>query len=492
MRIEANDGKRFGPTRSQRNFGATRPRHRLWLGTVFPGASAALIACVANPASAQEAGALPTGGSFSAGSGVISSSAAGTLSVTQSSSRGIIDWRSFSIGADARVLIDNGAGATLNRVLGTELSRIQGQLRATGSVYLINPNGVVVGSQGSILTGGSFVAFTRDIANDAFMAASTLSVRGSSTGAVVNQGSIVAQHGDVILIGRSVDNTGNVSASNGTASLLAADSVLLTTVGGPTGIYVAPEAAGRGDVTSSGRIEAAAAALKAARGDVYTLAGNRTGLISATGTTTINGEVWLSAPDGTVMAGGTVSSLAGDGNGGRIVANGAHVVVSGDARIAATGARGGSVLLGASAAGGVDLAQSLTLEDGASIRAGGPLGGGFVETSAHRLSMGALAIDAGKGGDWLVDPINLTIDTTAASTITASLNVGTNVTQVTTATTATSAGVQSPGAGDITVAAPLTWSGSGALTLQAYADLNINAAISGVGGFNGQAGGAVT
>lgn len=86
-----------------------------------------------------------------------------------------------------------------------------------------------------------------------------------------------------MLIGRSVDNAGDIYGPGGTASLLAADSVLLTTVGGPSGIYVSPGTTASGNVTHTGRIEAAAAALKAARGDVYTLAGSRTGL-DATGT----------------------------------------------------------------------------------------------------------------------------------------------------------------------------------------------------------------
>lgn len=173
-----------------------------------------------------------------------------------------------------------GAGATLNRVTGGDLSSINGTLKTTGS---INRNGVVIGSEGRVLTGGSFLASTRDIANGAFMTGEAMTASGRSAGGISNSGAILAREGDVMLIGRSVDNAGDIYGPGGTASLLAADSVLLTTVGGPSGIYVSPGTTASGNVTHTGRIEAAAAALKAARGDVYTLAGNRTGL-DATGT----------------------------------------------------------------------------------------------------------------------------------------------------------------------------------------------------------------
>jgi filamentous hemagglutinin family protein len=43
------------------------------------------------------------------------------------------------------VAFNNGAGAKLNRVVGSHPSVIIGHLSATGSVYLINPQGVIVG-----------------------------------------------------------------------------------------------------------------------------------------------------------------------------------------------------------------------------------------------------------------------------------------------------------------------------------------------------------
>jgi len=103
------------------------------------------------PLAAQE---LPAGGQVIHGAATVSQPAAGRMVVDQTSARAILSWQSFSVGQGAEVAFRNGAGATLNRVAGALPSRIDGRLSATGSVYLVNPAGIVVGSTGRIATGG--------------------------------------------------------------------------------------------------------------------------------------------------------------------------------------------------------------------------------------------------------------------------------------------------------------------------------------------------
>ncbi|HEX5417959.1 MAG TPA: filamentous hemagglutinin N-terminal domain-containing protein, partial [Chloroflexota bacterium] len=305
-----------------------------------------LLACMGAALSPQlsRADGLPTGGRYVAGAGSIATTGA-TTTITQASQRGIIDWQSFSIAAGKGVQFNNANGATLNRVTGGDLSRLFGELKATGSVYLINPNGVVVGPSGKILTGGSFVGSTRDVSNDQFMRGGALAFSGRSTGSVVNEGKIVSRDGDVVLIGASSRNKGVINAPNGTAALAAGDAVVMREASGPDGITVAP-GVGKGDVTTEGTIQAAAVALSSAGGNVYALAGNRDGVIQATGTTRINGQVWLSAPKGQTTVTGDVAAANADGSGGVIVAAGREVAISGTARLSASGTRGGSVLAG--------------------------------------------------------------------------------------------------------------------------------------------------
>ena len=109
------------------------------------------------------------------------------------------------------------------------------------------------------------------------MAGGTLDFSGTSDGTVTNAGKIVAQGGDVVLIGQAATNTGSIKAPNGTAALAAGTEVVLSSASGPAGVYVAPDAGASGNVTNTGRIKAAAVALAAAGGNVYALAGNRPG-----------------------------------------------------------------------------------------------------------------------------------------------------------------------------------------------------------------------
>ena len=335
---------------------------------------AGVFAGLAGSALAQGVPELPTDGVFTAGSGVIGPPIAGNLQVQQTSARGIIDWRTFSIGQGGAVSILNGQGATLNRVTSGQLSVIRGTLSATGSVYLVNPQGVVVSGEGRILAGGAIGLLTRDISNTDFLAGGPFTARGQTDAGVVNLGRIISRDGDVFLVGASVLNDGEISAGSGIAGLAAADTVVIAPGQGIRGLYVAAGSGGSGDVTVSGRIDAAAAALQSAGGDVYVLAGNRAGTIQATGVSQSGGEVWLSAPEGEVRVDGGVRATKGDA-GGDITLSGRKVTVGGSAILDATGNTGGNVLVGVTAPA-TGLSDVTTIASGARILAGGPAGGG--------------------------------------------------------------------------------------------------------------------
>ena len=303
---------------------------------------------------------VPTGGQFAAGAGTIKATSNG-LAITQSSTRGIINWQNFSIGAGQTVQFFNAGGATLNRVTGNTQSVLAGALFATGSVYLINPYGVVVTPTGQVLTNGSFVASTRDLSDDAFLQGGALTFQGGSPGTVVNEGSITSRYGDVVLIGQSVENDGKISAANGTAGLAAGDDVLLQPASGDQRIYIA---AGSGNVTNTGTIAAAQAELDAASGNVYALAGNTGGLISATGTATINGHVWLTSGNDVTVS-GTVAATNAEGSGGTIDVSGGSssgtLSVTGTIDASATSAAGAGGEIRATA-GTVSLGSSALVE----------------------------------------------------------------------------------------------------------------------------------
>lgn len=282
----------------------------------------AAAACAMFQAAACLAGTLPSGGHFVAGSGSMTGNA-NALTINQTSSRGVIDWNSFSIGNGNRVTFENGNGATLNRVTGGNTSFILGKLCATGSVYLINPQGIVVGANGVVSTGGRFVASTLDVDNAAFMKGGALTFSGASTRRVVNLGKIGSTNGDVFLISADeIDNFGSVKAPNGSAELAVGKTVLLQD--SSTGQQVFVQTGSAGTIDNAGPITAAQVNLQAADGNIFALAGDHT-TIRATGTATRDGHVWLVAGSGTVTLGGTIEAHDAGGSGGTVDSDGARL-----------------------------------------------------------------------------------------------------------------------------------------------------------------------
>ncbi len=249
--------------------------------------------------------------------GAIASQGNGLLITQPGSTRGVIDWNSFSIGRNNSVTFDNGSGATLNRVTGGSPSAIFGRLSATGSLYVINPQGIVVGPSGVISTGGRFVASTLDVCNCAFMrGGDTLTLSGGSDASVINLGRISSSGGDVFLIARrTVINAGAVAAPNGTAELAAGAKILLQDSNSSRQVFV--QTGSQGSVVNRGQIEAAQISLQAVDGNVYALAGGGT-RIRATGTANREGHVWLVADGGRVAQYGRIDASNADGSGGTV------------------------------------------------------------------------------------------------------------------------------------------------------------------------------
>jgi len=470
------------------------------------------------PAQAQQ---MPSGGQVVAGTARIGSSGS-TTTVTQTSRNAVIDWSGFSIGKGGSVTFANGSGATLNRVAGLDPSVIAGRISATGSVYLINPAGVVISSSGHVVVGGDFVASTLAVDPAQFMAGQIGAFSGNG-GTVSNAGTIESRGGNVALIGGSVNNSGSLLAPAGVVAMVAGDDVLLDPGAGNGHLLVAA-ASGGGDVTSSGRIVAAAAELVAARGNVYALAGNGGGVIEAAGSATGGGRIWLTAGD-TAEVGGTLDA----DKGGTIAVTGQTVSLTSSAVLSANGTSGGTILVGGDRAGGANPAQDfspIALADamttsvaaGASLSASGSTGngghvviwsnaatgfagtiaagsqavgakGGFAEVSSHGVLSYTGSVDltgrAATPGNLLLDPENLSViasgTTTAGSTTTgyaassdnSVITVADLENALASGNVILSTGSSGSQAGDITVQASFGWSGASNLTLNAYRNVTV-------------------
>jgi filamentous hemagglutinin family protein len=262
----------------------------------------AAVAAAGFGALARPLRANPTNGTVTAGSAAISSPGAGVVVVTQASDRAIIDWQNFSIGTGelTKFVQPSATAAVLNRVTGSNPSALLGGLQANGRVYLINPNGVVVG-QGATIQAGAFAASTLDVPDAQFLAGKDLDFAGGGSASIVNLGTIDASQGSIFLLAQQVTNAGVLRAPAGTVGLAAGTEITLTQNGSEQVQVTAPLAStaggGAAAVLNSGTIRAAQAELAAADGNLYALAINNTGVIRAMGTRRIGGHIFLTASE---------------------------------------------------------------------------------------------------------------------------------------------------------------------------------------------------
>lgn len=435
---------------------------------------------------------LPSGGNVAHGQASISQSGA-HMQVQQASKNAVLNWNDFSIGKGASVHFANGSGATLNRVTGSLPSSINGSLSATGSLYLVNRNGVIVGSEGVINAAG-FMATTLDVRDDEFMAGGGLRFFGDSRAGIVNLGSIQANSGNVALVAHSVRNEGKIQASQGSVELLAGQEVFLASPDSPGLLVSLGEGSSTSDtgVTNTGLIEAAQARLQAADGNLYSLAINQTGVIRASGVSNKNGRIVLTADGGTVRQDGVLSAHNANGSGGEIlvggdfqgknatVANASRTEVTANARMeaSATAAKGdgGRVIVWAD--------KDTTFAGRIEARAGQQGGdGGFAEVSGKRTLdfQPAVPIDLsapkGKTGTVLLDPDEMTVvdavtgvNQIAASTVEAGLASADYIIN-------TSNFDPTSGSGNINVNSDISWSTTNTLTLKSGNAINIDANI---------------
>jgi filamentous hemagglutinin family protein len=335
----------------------------------------------------------PANGVVVHGAADIARISANQLRIHQQSNNVVINWQNFSIanGEMTRFVQPNN-GTALNRVTGGNISQIHGQLKGNANVYVINPNGIVVGSNGVIDVGGNAVLSTLDIDDDDFLNGGSSRFFGASNTGVTNFGTISSSGGDVVLMGGFVDNQGQIGALNGTVAIGAGGDILLEEgAGSKISVRGSSDYTGTG-INNTGTIRGASAELKS-HGNVYALAINNGGAIRATGADRSSGRVLLRASGGSsninVGAGAQIAATAGaDGGQVQIDAGGGEANVAG--RIEAVGSRSG----GSVAVTGAQVVQAST----SVIDVSGDRVGGSVTMDA----VGAIAVDGTVRADSLV------------------------------------------------------------------------------------------
>lgn len=364
------------------------------------------------------------------------------LTVTNSPNA-IINWSSFSIaqGELVRFQQQSSSSSVLNRITGQDPSVILGTLQSNGRVYLINPNGIVFGG-GSQINVGGLVASSLAISNADFLAGNRRFAADGAAGQVSNQGAITTPSGgQVYLIAPDVNNSGIITTPQGETVLAAGHSVQLVDSSNP-GMHV---------VVSAEKDQALNLGTVIAQGGnigIYGALVNQRGTLNANSAVVgAGGKVVLKSSGSTLLEAGSTTTATGVDCGGDIQVLGEQVGVMGNARIDASGQRGGGrVLVGGDYQGKNSAvlnakqsyvskdarisADALASGDGGKIivwgndttrvygtlsaRGGAASGkGGFVETSGHFLDVAGARVDTraanGTAGFWQLDPANILV-----------------------------------------------------------------------------------
>jgi filamentous hemagglutinin family protein len=359
------------------------------------------VCCLTGLSIAHSAAAGPADGVVRGGTATISQTGNATT-ITQLSQRAVIDWRSFNIGPSESVAFvqPSAQSAVLNRVTGPQFSSLQGSLTANGQVFLVNPNGILIGNGASINV-GSFVASTANIATPAFMRDAAVAngryafdelASAARTGTIVNAGNItVAEGGMVALVAPGVRNSGTITARLGTIELASAthftldlfgddlvrlavgDSIASSLVDTSGTALTAQVGAGGQLLADGGRI--VLLSVPAAAG-VVSDAINLSGIARAASVgLNQRGEISLLANQGSVVVSGAAdaTSAVGGVSGGSVSVIGSAVRLTGAARVNTSGVGGGgAVVIGGSYAGeGATVTAQTTVDQGASVLACG-------------------------------------------------------------------------------------------------------------------------
>ena len=381
--------------------------------------------------------ALPQGAQVVAGQASMAQTSQ-SMTITQSTPKAIINWSSFGIaGSETVNFVQPGATSIiLNRVVGQDPSQIYGHLNANGQVFLVNPNGILFARGASVDVGG-LVASTLNVSDSNFLAGK-LNFTGVSQAQVDNQGQIqTADAGYVALLGAHVSNVGRIVARLGSVDLAAGQGITLDLANDGLLTLSVDQGAYQALVANGGIIEADGGQVllttQAAQSMLDTVV-NNTGVIQAQTITHHAGRIALMGDmnSGTVNVGGTLDASAPNGgNGGSIETSAAHVKVADAAVITTQAAQGAN-------------------------------------------------------GNWLIDPVDFTVASLGGDITGSALSTLLNSSSVTIQTTSgtnTASNLYAngtTGSGNINIKDAVTWSAN-TLTLNAYNNININAAMNGSG-----------
>ncbi len=315
-----------------------------------------------------------------------------TLVLTQTSHMAIVEWCNFSLGPQETVEfhLPSSEASVLIRATGWQ-SNLEGTLQSNGSIYLINQKGIQISGN---VKAGEFLASSIPVTDQEYLSDGALLFSGDSQSGVHNSGTIIAQEGNLFLIGPDVSNAGSLKSSTGHIGLASSSEIFLCTCSDQKiwNLGVA------GTINQEGSLEGENIEIRTS-GSI-----RQSGEILASGTQPGAGKLVLSAVS--LEASGSLKAHSENGMGGEIHLLGEEISIMGQALIDASGRLGGGVILvggdyqGQNSA--VPNAKKTLLEKGAILRADAletGSGGKIILFATEKTSFsGFISAEGGKFG----------------------------------------------------------------------------------------------
>lgn len=258
------------------------------------------------------------------------------LTIYQNGQNAIFNWESFNIATGYGVHFQqpNAQSSALNRIWDANPSAIMGVLTATGTIYLINTNGIIFGN-GAQVSVGSLVASSLNITDQRFLDGLLSKVDGvtpmfeGSTGfvKVLEGASIVTEkNGLVMMLAPTVLNAGTIQTPEGQTILGAGQKIWLAASGDSNlrGLVIEVDNPGVTTYSQANTALAEGALADEYRNPEYDMLGavtnlgkiitergnttlighavNQKGRISATTSVSLNGSIHLLAQDSTISS----------------------------------------------------------------------------------------------------------------------------------------------------------------------------------------------
>ncbi len=165
------------------------------------------------------------------------------VDIKQTADKAILNWETFNIGKNTILQFDQQADwSVLNRINNaTAPSVIQGQIKAPGTVMIVNANGIIFSGSSQVNTRNLVVAAAH-ILDSQFNTGiyspnlNTASFTGANGNVLVEAGAQIATHepstvtsggGYVLLLGKEVNNAGEIVTRKGQTTLAAGDSFFI-------------------------------------------------------------------------------------------------------------------------------------------------------------------------------------------------------------------------------------------------------------------------